>query len=410
MATIKIKFRPSTVAGHEGTVYYQIIHERKARQLLSGYHVFPSEWDERRSMVVMTPLCQRKALILSIRERMRRDIERITRIIHTFEGGGVAYTVDDVIDEFHRYANEYTLFNFMGSLIAKLRLNGRIRTSETYTAALHSFKKFLANQASTYHCGPTEDIMLDCINSEKMEAYEAWLHNRGVTSNTISFYTRILRAVYRRAVEEDIIEDRSPFRHVYTGIDKTVKRALPLQTIKKIKTLDLSCNPALDYARDMFMMSFMLRGMSFIDMAYLRKADLINGHIAYRRRKTGQRLTIAWTADMQSILDKYPENSSVYLLPIIRHPDPNERSIYRNTGYNINRNLKAIAKMVDVTIPLTLYVARHSWASAAKSKGIPLSVISEGMGHDSGTTTQIYLASLDTSVVDKANALILKSI
>lgn len=66
--------------------------------------------------------------------------------------------------------------------------------------------------------------------------------------------------------------------------------------------------------------------------------------------------------------------------------------------------------MVDISIPLTLYVARHSWASAAKAKGVPISVISEGMGHDSETTTQIYLASLDSSVVDKANSLILKSL
>ena len=158
------------------------------------------------------------------------------------------------------------------------------------------------------------------------------------------------------------------------------------------------------------MMSFMLRGMSFIDMAYLRKTDLANGYIVYRRRKTGQQLTIEWTKDMQLLLDKYPENSSDYLLPIIRNPDTNDRCIYRNTGYNINHNLKAVAKMVGITIPLTLYVARHSWASAAKSKGIPLSVISEGMGHDSEATTQIYLASLDTSVVDKANSIILKSL
>ena len=113
---------------------------------------------------------------------------------------------------------------------------------------------------------------------------------------------------------------------------------------------------------------------------------------------------------MQAILDKYPENASDYLLPIIRNHGTNERCTYRNIGYNINHNLKHIAAMVGVTIPLTLYVASHSWASAAKAKGIPLSVISEGMGHDSETTTQIYLASLDTSAVDRANSLILSSL
>lgn len=400
MASIKVKFRPSTVADHEGTIYYQILHERKPRQLLSEYHVFQSEWDESRAMVVTTQNSERKAFILSIRERIRWDVERLTKIVRKLDGNGLQYTADDVIDEFNRYAQEYSLFNFMESIIIKLKQNGKVRTSETYTSALNSFKKFRKD----------EDIMLDCLNSEVMEAYEAWHQSRGVAPNTISFYTRILRAVYNRAVEEDIVENKNPFRHVYTGVDKTIKRALPLPVIKKIKALDLSLTPALDYARDMFMMSFMLRGMSFIDMAFLRKTDLQNGYVTYRRRKTGQKLVIEWTNEMQLILDKYPENASDYLLPVIRNPGTNERCTYHNMGYNINHSLKAVAKVVGVTIPLTLYVARHSWASIAKSKGIPLSVISEGMGHDNEATTQIYLASLDTSAVDKANSLILKSI
>lgn len=398
MASIKVKYRPSTIADHEGAIYYQIIHERKVRQLNTEYHVMPDEWDENRSMVTTKQSSERKSFILSIRERIRWDVERLTKIDKRLDAEGLSYTADDVIDEFRRYASEYSLFNFMESLIIKFKQHGKTRTSETYTAALNSFKKFRED----------EDIMLDCMTSEIMEAYEAWHHKRGVAPNTISFYTRILRAVYNRAVEDDIIENRNPFRKVYTGVDKTVKRALPLPVIKKIKALDLSLNASLDFARDMFLMSFFLRGMSFIDMAFLKKTDLKNGYVTYRRRKTGQQLIIEWTKEMQMILDKYPENESEYLLPIIRNPGTNERCTYRNVGYNINHNLKTIAGMVGVTIPLTLYVARHSWASAAKAKGIPLSVISEGMGHDSEATTQIYLASLDTSIVDKANSLILK--
>jgi len=400
MASIKVKFRPSTVADREGTIYYQIIQERKVRQLLSEYHIFPAEWDENRSMVTTTQKSDRKSYILSIRERIRWDMERLTKISRKLEADGLPYTADDVIDEFNRYANEYSLFNFMEGIIIKLKQNGKVRTSETYTAALNSFQKFRKD----------EDIMLDCLTSEIMEAYEAWHRNKGNSPNTISFYTRILRAAYNRAVEEGIIENRNPFRHVYTGVDKTTKRALPLPIIKKIKNLDLSLAPSLEYARDMFMMSFYLRGMSFIDMSYLKKSDLKNGSVVYRRRKTGQQLTIGWTPQMQSLLDKYPDNPTQYLLPIIKTVGCNERCAYRNAGYNINHNLKKIAEMVGVEISVTMYVARHSWASAAKAKGIPLSVISEGMGHDSESTTQIYLASLDTSIVDKANDLILKSL
>lgn len=400
MASIKVKYRPSSVSDHEGTIFYQIILDRKVRQLNTNYHVLPDEWDESRSMVTTKQSSERKSFILSIRERIRWDVERLSKIAKKLESEGLSHTADDIIDEFKRYEKEYSLFNFMESLIIRFKQNGKVRTSETYTAALNSFKKFRKD----------EDLMLDCLTSEIMESYEAWHKNNGNSPNTISFYTRILRAAYHRAVEEDIIENRNPFRRVYTGVDKTVKRALPLPIIKKIKGLDLSLNPSVDYARDMFLLSFYLRGMSFIDMAYLKKTDLKNGSIVYRRRKTGQQLTIAWTPEMQIILDKYPGNPTQYLLPIIKTVGCNERFAYKNVGENINYNLKKVADLLELSIPLTMYVARHSWASAAKAKGIPLSVISEGMGHDSEMTTQIYLASLDTSVVDDANSIIIGSL
>ncbi len=151
------------------------------------------------------------------------------------------------------------------------------------------------------------------------------------------------------------------------------------------------------------------RGMSFVDIAYLKKKDLQNGTLTYRRRKTGQQLFIKWEKPMQEIIDKYPVNESPYLLPIIRKTE-NERSQYRNALHTINDNLKKVAELAGLHTNLTLYCARHSWASIAKSKNIPISVISEGMGHDSESTTQIYLASLDNSLIDKANELILKNL
>ncbi len=410
MTTVKVKFRPSTVTEREGTIYYQITHERKVRQLLSDYKVFPHEWDDKRSTVATNHYSDRRPFIMSICERIRWDVERLMKVIRSLDSGVMSYTVDDVIEGFNRYASECSLSNCMESAIVRLRQNGRIRTAETYKSTLNNFSKFLFDTEQSESFNMHGDIMLDCLTSEIIEAYEAWQRRRGVALNTVSFYTRILRAVYNRAVEQGIIENRNPFKRVYTGIDKTVKRAIPLSAIREIKHLDLSLTPALSFARDMFMMSFCLRGMSFIDMAFLKKTDLKNGYITYRRRKTGQSLIIEWTPEMQMILDRYPENRSDYLLPIIRNTGTNERCTYRNVGYNINRNLKKVAEMVGIRIPLTLYVARHSWASVARAKGIPVSVISEGMGHDSEATTRIYLACLDTSVVDRANSLILKSL
>lgn len=401
MASIKVKFRPPAVADREGAVYYQIIHERKVRILPTSYRIFDSEWDNEHSTLSRTDKnAGRTDHLLAIRSAIRSDIERLASICRKLDVDCLCFTADDIVAEFNRMKTDNSLFNFMKKLIAGLKKRGNIRTSETYRSTLNSFASF-----RNY-----EDIMLDSISCSTMESYELWLRNRGLTPNTTSFYMRILRAVYNRAVENDMTENRSPFRHVYTGIEKTVKRALPLRTVRKIKELDLSQNPLLDFARNMFMMSFYLRGMSFIDMAFLKKSDLKNGYLTYRRRKTGQRLIIKWTAEMKAILAKYPENKSDYLLPIIKAPDSNERSVYRNVSYSINQRLKAIARMLGINIPLTMYVARHSWASAAKAKGIPVSVISEGMGHDSESTTQIYLASLDASVVDSANSIILDAL
>ncbi|MBD5275583.1 MAG: site-specific integrase [Bacteroides sp.] len=400
MATIKVKFRPSTCSDREGSIYYQVIHERTPRQIATEYKVYPYEWDYKRSTVTCSNTSSRMPYILSVRERIKIDIERISKILHNFEKTRLSFTADDIVDEYERIIEENSLFRYMESIIAKLKYKGKVRTAETYKATLNSFKKYLEG----------EDIMLECLDRDIMESYECWQRQRGLAPNTISFYIRILRAVYNRAVEEDLTENRSPFRKVYTGVEKTVKRALPMKMIKKIKSLDLTFRPELDYARDMFILSFMLRGMSLIDMAFLKKTDLKNGYLTYRRRKTGQQLIIKWTPDMQAIVDKYPSNGTEYLLPIIRNPEAVAIYAYRNAGYSINRHLKSIASKLDLSMPLTMYVARHSWASAAKAKGIPVSVISEGMGHDSELTTQIYLASLDTSVVDRANSILIKDL
>ena len=399
MASIKVKFRPSTNENKEGTIYYQIIQNRVIRQLKTDYRLFLHEWNEEENLIIATNN-SRQNYLQSIEERIDWDIKRLQSIIAHLGNKRVKYSADDIILTFQKQANEQSLFNFMQSVMTQLQQMGKQRTSETYRCTLKSFMQFRENK----------DVLLEDVGSDLMLMYEAYLRNKGLTKNSTSFYMRILRAVYNRAVEKDLTTNRNPFKHVYTGIDKTIKRAIPLKAIKQIKNLDLSLQPSLDFVRDMFLFSFYTRGMSFIDMAYLKKKDLANGILSYRRRKTGQQLFIRWEKCMQEIVDKYDADCySPYLLPILQYPYDN-RNQYKNALYRTNKSLKEIAKMVGLSIPLTLYVARHSWASIAKSKNIPISVISEGMGHDSEMTTQIYLASLDNAVVDRANAQILKDL
>lgn len=145
-------------------------------------------------------------------------------------------------------------------------------------------------------------------------------------------------------------------------------------------------------------------------MAFLKKNDLRNGILNYRRKKTGQQLTIRWEKPMQEIIAKYDTGNSPYLLPIIKDDGTDPRTQYKNGAHAMNDRLKKIGERIGLEIPLTSYVARHSWASIARSKNISISTISEAMGHDSENTTRIYLTSLDTSSVDKANSIVLSII
>lgn len=398
MTTVKVKFRPSTVKGHPGSIVYLVTHRRTVRQITTGYKVFPEEWDDKEAKIISL-YDERADIIRQVAQKLARDMKRLDAIIIELTSNGNGFTADDVVSKFQEMAKGHTFFGFMNEVISQLKRLGKVRTAETYTSTLHSFMRFRNS----------EDVMLGEINSDLMMEYEAFLKSSGVTMNTVSFYMRILRAVYNRAAEKGLTKQCNPFKHVYTGIDRTVKRAIPLKAVRRIKEQDLSLKPGLDFARDMFLFSFYTRGMSFIDMAYLKKSDLHNGVLSYRRRKTGQQMLVRWEKCMQDILDKYPVNETGYLLPIIRMPG-RERMQYRNMQRLVNNKLKDISAMAGLQMSLTMYVSRHSWASIARSQNIPLSVISEGMGHDSESTTKIYLASLDSSAIDRANETILKKI
>lgn len=299
-----------------------------------------------------------------------------------------------------RPAEGCTFFACMEELIMHLKSEGRERTAETYRAALGSLRRFRGGR----------DLAPADLTPALVGEYQDWLCSRGLVPNTVSFYMRVLRAAYNRLADCGIVALPHPFGRAYTGIARTAKRALTLVDLCRLRALDLSSRPRLEFARDMFMLSFYLRGMSFVDMAHLRPGDLHHGHIVYRRRKTGRLVMVEWTPEMQQIVRRYqPLARPEYLLPLIAD-GANARRSYLSALCGINRCLKTIGVMAGLRQPLTLYVARHSWASAARAKGVPLGVISEGMGHSSEATTRIYLADMELPAVNRANAMIITSV
>lgn len=144
--------------------------------------------------------------------------------------------------------------------------------------------------------------------------------------------------------------------------------------------------------------------MSLIDMAYLRKVDIHNGVLTYRRRKTGQLLSMAVEPQLNELILRY-NNPSPYVLPILAHDDSYRG--YRSAQRDMNRHIRLLGEMLGFGFPLTFYVARHTWATLARDYGTPMHIISAGMGHSSEQTTRIYLAQLDHNVIDRVNRAII---
>ena len=395
MATLKLKFRPSTSEGKPGTMYFQVTHRRSTRTVYTDYRVMPEEWDGRTSFIRITGTPERRAELQLIASKLRWDCKQITSLITEKELAMLEYTADDIVSAFRLLPPCQTWFSFIHGMVAKKLRIGRLGTAKTYRDALMSFSRFRNG----------EDLTIDALDAETMNLYEAWLKGRGVKRNSSSCYLRTLRTLYRKAAETGLTTDKHIFRHVFTGFAKTAKRAIPLGSLRAIRQLQLSEGSAIAFARDLFMLIVYLQGISFVDLAYLKKDDIRNGQLHYSRKKTGQELTVGWESVMQDIVDNYIHltKGSPYLLPIITKTDGTERRQYERMEHKVNYYLKKIGTMVGLQASLTTYTGRHTWASILRDMGTSLSVISNGLGHESLKTTQIYLSSIDMEGVVKAN-------
>ena len=287
------------------------------------------------------------------------------------------------------------IMEFMRNIISEKEAASQFRTAEAYRTALNCWHRFI---------GPDETVSWERVTPHAMTLFADYLKGRGATKNTQSFYFRILRAVCNRAQEEGVAAlPGNLFDNVYTGKARTRKRALPIEDIRKIVAVEpKSMKERL--ARDMFVFSFITRGMAPIDMALLRKDNIVAGRLVYRRHKTGRAISMEWVDEMREIADRYERSGSDYLFPLISSDDGAEGwKQFKRGSQVINYHLRRLGKRLDLPMPLTLYVARHSWATVAKSSGIPTALISDAMGHSSERMTQVYLGSIDVGRIDNAN-------
>lgn len=400
MATLKLKFRPSSINGKDGTLFFQIIHQRQVRQIYTGLHISDSEWDAEDVMTTNPSKTsdERTKYLVSIKNSLIEYQKKLQTVISNLDRKGSPYTAQDVVAAYNATLKETGLVSFTIKQIDELKKIGKKATVRRFESTIKSLLRYTDNNEVTW-AELTPNFVL---------GFEEFLMKRGLCRNTTSFYMRNLRAIVNRAVEQDLEVPRNPFKHVYTGVDKTVKRAVSLDEICLIRDIDLNGHPSLDFARKVFMFAFYTRGMSFVDIAFLKKSDLRNGIITYSRRKTRQQLIVRIEPETRKIIESFGKSNTAFLLPILTDEANDLDQQYENAYFRINRNIKKVGTMLGLKTKLTLYVARHAWASIAHSNHVPLSTISKAMGHDSEKTTIIYLQSLDTSSVDKANSDIIR--
>ena len=307
---------------------------------------------------------------------------------------------------------------YLKSESERQRRNGHISVANNYRSAANSFSRFLQTRN-------TEDIPLCQLTSSVVADYEAWLQVDGLCKNTTSFYIRALQSVYNKAVRKKLTKDHKPFVSVYRGVAKTVKRAIDPIEVYQLKTLDIrtalvrsgysgkrltNLQRHLEFARDIFIFCFCARGLTFVDLAHMRKSNVTGGLLVYVRRKTKQRIEVQMEPQMLEVLDRHPSKTE-YLLPILTKTGDRE-AVFQQYRYALGRYnacLDILGGMLG-ELKLTSYVSRHSWASAAHQQHVPLSVISQSMGHDSEKTTEIYLKSLECNVINKTNHELLASV
>lgn len=273
---------------------------------------------------------------------------------------------------------------------------GKLKTASNYSCALKHFMQFRQGK----------DIKLEELTSNLMKDFQVYLIGKGLKMNTISLYNRVLKAVYNYALDEEIIhEDKRPFRKVFTGAEKTRKRTLGKDTLKKMVRADLKGDVSLEFARDMFLFSIYMQGMAFVDIAHLRKSQIKNKCLVYRRSKTNQCLKIVIQPFAREIIDKWMVDAKdcPYLFPILYNPLKRQEIRYDTALRMQNKRLERLALRLGIEEAFSSYAARHTWASLAKWSGVNDTVICEAMGHSNLATTSIYLASLDPDVIAAAN-------
>ncbi|WP_051651924.1 site-specific integrase [Prevotella sp. P6B1] len=265
-------------------------------------------------------------------------------------------------------------------------------TTENYKTALRALKRYMK-----------QDIDISQVNQQLMKGFERWLRDQGLCTNSISCYMRSIRSLLNRIKGEN---PTHAFDGVYTGRAKTEKRAITEADITSIKQTQLRPQSFLCLVRDIFLFSYYALGMPFVDIAFLRRHQITDQQLVYHRHKTGQRVVVPLEPCMLEIINRYQSDSG-YVFPLLKSNNPQKAyQEYLLMLNHYNRSLKTLARKAGLSLRLTSYTARHTWASVAYGANVDLPVISKALGHTNPQTTLTYIKEINDNRLAEANRII----
>lgn len=399
----------------EGYAIWLVVRKNNKRKVMAlGIYAEPHQWNDKLEMFVTdkrVPKLHPDRIYLN--EWLTQKKSEILRIIADFDSNKIDWTLNQFEQEFFHYSNKGNVKEFFENLIQTYKDTNHIGNANCYSRTLHVLELF--DEKLSERVFPEIDI-------KYVKSFDVFLQKRECKGNTRKFYFKTLRAVLNKAIQDgEASETTYSFGKGGFSIssleEETTKRYLPHDSMFKLKTTVMD-NAVLERTRRLFLFSYYCYGISFIDAALLTKKNIIryNGgnYIVYKRNKTKEAkkvkpIQIKITPEIQELMNWFSANTLLvedYLLPIVSIAGYKGEQLYNHIrsrfGRN-NKNLANLAKVLEITdMKLTSYVSRHTMAMTLQDNQVPREVISQILGHSDLSTTNTYLDSFASSVIDEA--------
>ena len=394
MTSVKLKLN-KTRALKDGNypVVFQLIHQKRKKIIYTKYRMKEEDF-----IIIAGNVVSGCHTGCKISRELLRIYKQLTARVRRLESRGEEYTINDITTVmFSKATGKFLLLPYIDTQIEWKKSIMKNGTAAAYQSTYASLAKYIGKK----------EVKISQVNHRFVTCYRDFLSKNGATENTIGYYLRNFRALYNLAVKDGLVPPCDyPFKEICTKPCKTVKRALDREQMVKLACLSLHSDAELKRSLDLFLFGFYAQGMAFVDIVFLKKKNIRDGILSYRRHKSQQLIHIVVTPQMQGLIDKYA-NDSEYVFPIIDTSlSTSIYDQYRLALGRVNRYLKKITFRLNINVRLTTYTARHTWATLARESGAPISIISAGLGHTSEEMTRVYLKEFDQETLARVNRIV----